>query len=617
MKMKLLMLAALLLLVTPAFADYAWHVIVNDAGQPAFYNIAGTSDTVLHACGTEGVVSKSTDRGVNWTSSTIGSNQYTWYSINFPTATTGYIAGTRRDTTKAEVYKTTDSGATWILKLETGESSIFFASYFATENIGWAVGRPGVTVNTTVWRTTNGGDNWAMVSLPWAANTFGLHVVPDGANYDVWVVGTGGRIARSKSSGESFINLTDPAITTQTLVGVFFIDKDTGWLVGANGTILKTANGTNDTPTWTAQTSGTTQQLNRVYFADANNGWVVGTNGTILTTTNGGTTWTSAATGTTASLAGIYYYDSNDIWVVGEGSRQVVKWGGVFFSSMDPASLALGATSSIILKGSNFYSGATVGFAISGVPDPNITVSNVNVDSSTQISFTAKVLATAATGARDLLIYNGDGTLTTFSGAFAVPGSGNIPVSDIIPNYGYQNTTQKFMISGSGFTNAARVIISGSGVNATVDTAKLTSTMIPVTLVIDQNAAPGLRDIMVTQGNDIGIKTSAFEVKASSSTGQTIKNVVFGPNPLTRNAGNVINIQFEDTSTGVIEMPIFDMTGRPIAKLSHNTTSPGLQKHAINVITDLIVPGGLANGAYKMLFVRGRIQNSGKIFLAR
>jgi photosystem II stability/assembly factor-like uncharacterized protein len=616
MKIKLLTLAALLLLVTPAFADYAWHVIVNDAGQPAFYNIAGTSDTVLHACGTEGVVSKSTDRGVNWTSSVVGSSQYTWYSINFPTATTGYVAGTRRDQTKAEVYKTTDSGATWILKLETGESSIFFASYFATENIGWAVGRPGVTVNTTVWRTTNGGDNWTMVSLPWGANTFGLHAVHDGLNYNVWVVGNTGRIARSKSSGESFINLTDlVGITSQTLVGVFFIDKDTGWLVGANGTILKTANGTNDTPTWTAQTSGTTQQLNRVYFADANNGWVIGNNGTILTTTNGGNTWTSVSTTpvTTANLGGIYYYDSNDIWVVGEGSRVEVKFGGVFLTSLSQASLRRGESASITATGSNNNAGATVAFSGSG-----ITVSNIQVVSSTQITFTAAVDAQAATGSRDISIYNADGTTTTFSGYFAVtPDTGNIPIDTVVPGDGYQNTTLKIMIGGSGFNSTAHVIVSGSGVNATVDTAKLTSTSIPVTLVIDANATVGARDVMVTQGNDIGYKANAFEVKAAASTGQTIKNVVFGPNPLTRNAGNVINVQFEDTSTGVIEMPIFDMTGRPIAKLSHNTTSPGLQKHAINVITDPIVPGGLANGPYKILFVRGGIQNSGKIFLAR
>jgi hypothetical protein len=42
---------------------------------------------------------------------------------------------------------------------------------------------------------------------------------------------------------------------------------------------------------WNYQTSGTIETLTSVHFTDNNTGWVVGDNGTILKTTNGGVTF--------------------------------------------------------------------------------------------------------------------------------------------------------------------------------------------------------------------------------------------------------------------------------------------------------------------------------------
>ena len=52
--------------------------------------------------------------------------------------------------------------------------------------------------------------------------------------------------------------------------------------------ILKT---TDSGANWTAQTSGTTNWLSSVYFTDANTGYAVGAGGTILKTTDGGGTF--------------------------------------------------------------------------------------------------------------------------------------------------------------------------------------------------------------------------------------------------------------------------------------------------------------------------------------
>ena len=69
----------------------------------------------------------------------------------------------------------------------------------------------------------------------------------------------------------------------------FFIDANTGWTVGASGTILKT---TDAGKTWQSQSSGIDAAIRLVRFADANNGWAQGDYGAILRTTDGGASWT-------------------------------------------------------------------------------------------------------------------------------------------------------------------------------------------------------------------------------------------------------------------------------------------------------------------------------------
>lgn len=101
------------------------------------------------------------------------------------------------------------------------------------------------------------------------------------------------------------------------LEGVAFVDATTGWVVGDNGTILKTVNGG---VTWTAQTSGTSQDLG-VDFADAVHGWAVGSGGTVLRTADGGVTWTPQ----TASA-----YTLDDVECLSETAALAVGNGGVF-----------------------------------------------------------------------------------------------------------------------------------------------------------------------------------------------------------------------------------------------------------------------------------------------
>lgn len=80
--------------------------------------------------------------------------------------------------------------------------------------------------------------------------------------------------------------------TYSTLNSVCFIDQNTGWTAGQNGTIRNTTNGGDN---WLFQNSGTSRTLNSIFFADAQTGYTVGGESPIetivLKTSNGGNNW--------------------------------------------------------------------------------------------------------------------------------------------------------------------------------------------------------------------------------------------------------------------------------------------------------------------------------------
>lgn len=91
-----------------------------------------------------------------------------------------------------------------------------------------------------------------------------------------------------------------------------FINQNTGWIVGENGSILKTTNGGDN---WETQNSGTTQNLRSVFFWDENLGFIAGTDD-LLATTNGGATWVYQWTLLTP-MNDIDFYNENTGWAVG------------------------------------------------------------------------------------------------------------------------------------------------------------------------------------------------------------------------------------------------------------------------------------------------------------
>lgn len=108
----------------------------------------------------------------------------------------------------------------------------------------------------------------------------------------------------------------NPDPTLSDLHSVYFIDQNTGWIVGKSGTIIKTTNGC---AYWTVQSIADGYPLYSVCFVNQMTGWVGGAE-TFIKTTNGGSTWNSAGIAgdntSTAVFADIYFASPVSGWLV-------------------------------------------------------------------------------------------------------------------------------------------------------------------------------------------------------------------------------------------------------------------------------------------------------------
>jgi len=112
----------------------------------------------------------------------------------------------------------------------------------------------------------------------------------DGAYVDglAVVVGERGHVLISEDQGRSWRQVEAP--TAATLTGVRFHDRNLGWAVGHDATILRTRDGGE---TWERVYHDPEEEspLFDVWFSDADNGFAVGAYGLFLVTADGGSSW--------------------------------------------------------------------------------------------------------------------------------------------------------------------------------------------------------------------------------------------------------------------------------------------------------------------------------------
>ena len=106
-----------------------------------------------------------------------------------------------------------------------------------------------------------------------------------------------------------------PSPTSNQMVGLYFIDAQTGWSVGEYGTILKSTDGGE---TWSIQEIPWTFDLSDVYFPTENIGYAVGTDGFIIKSTDGGDSWSQLNNQYVNNINRVLFKDENTGWLICE-----------------------------------------------------------------------------------------------------------------------------------------------------------------------------------------------------------------------------------------------------------------------------------------------------------
>jgi len=168
------------------------------------------------------------------------------------------------------------------------------------------------------------------------------------------------------------------------------------------------------------------------------------------------------------------------------------------------------------LTGTNFIPGAAVNFGGAGV-----TVSNVVVVSSTRITATFQVSATAALGAQNVSVTTSGGTSGNVTFPINAPPSPPT-LTSISPSSGVQGTNVPVTLTGTNFVSGATVNFSGAGVIVS-NVVVASGTSITATFQISATAALGAQNVSVT-----------------TSAGST-SNVTFTINPKTYAQGPILD----------------------------------------------------------------------------
>jgi photosystem II stability/assembly factor-like uncharacterized protein len=151
------------------------------------------------------------------------------------------------------IFYTTNKGATWtavdVSQTPNPLNAISIAVTGANAGTGWAVGASG-----TIEKTTDSGHSWSTwTSANWNETTINFTALAsynftavstaDGKN--AWAIGQSltGAVPLLIVSNDGGSTWHSQRTGAQSLASVVGIDGNTGWLVGANGSILKTLTG--------------------------------------------------------------------------------------------------------------------------------------------------------------------------------------------------------------------------------------------------------------------------------------------------------------------------------------------------------------------------------------
>jgi hypothetical protein len=217
-------------------------------------------------------------------------------------------------------------------------------------------------------------------------------------------------------------------------------------------------------------------------------------------------------------------------------------------------------------------SGATT-IVTSGSDNPPSGTLLSSADTAT-LNYTGATLASAT-------ITAGSSGATTASIAF-MPSAPSLTLTNISAAVGTIGTELTATITGSGFTNASTIAVSGSGV--TVQTTYVSATSLTATIFTDAEAATGVRNVSVTDGSNTATLASAFSVSNTGVSVVTLATDTAPGSPPGSGAGAMGDLRYAMSNAPAGNTIVFDTTAMggstitlagPLPPIEHNVTIDG------------------------------------------
>ena len=241
---------------------------------------------------------------------------------SFPDRQNGWAVGIL-----GNIIHTADGGKTWE-RQESGTRKHLFTVCFPDRNNGWAAGDL-----MTLIHTTDGGKTWEPQTVQQITeeNVFAAEVIYNGIFFhdasEGWLVGEFGTIYHTADGGKNWeyrpCAALEPKVAENewelpklTLFDVRFADRQRGFILGVDGTLLKTDDGGKE---WKKIDSATPNSLFSIAVV-GDKCWAVGDRGNYIMSSDGGNTWTNNkdAIHTKGWLTSVAFVNENVGWVVGK-----------------------------------------------------------------------------------------------------------------------------------------------------------------------------------------------------------------------------------------------------------------------------------------------------------
>ncbi|MCK6614130.1 MAG: YCF48-related protein [Ignavibacteriaceae bacterium] len=359
-----------------------WIVTNADTLERNITAVSFPSSLIGYACGSEGMILKTTDGGATWSEQASGVTGSLW-GINFVNNDTGYIAGA-----SGTILKTMDGGATWV-SINYGTVTHYLIT-FISPSTGF-LGSTSATTGRLV-KTTDAGTTWSDISSLLAGNSGAVRSITFKDALTGLVSTASGLIYRTSDGGTTWTQVFTIGSTTTIIYKTAFADGGFAFASTTTGRIIRS---TDDGVTWsivqtdsrkslyslgasgnrviaagdagtilTSTDNGQTfqplmnaasqEQLQRISFPTAQTGYAVGgsiasgnTFGNLLKTTDGGMTWNKLSFSTTTRIYSVCFLNEQTGYIGSEGPTGLYKTtdGGLNWTALNTGT---GVATSII-----------------------------------------------------------------------------------------------------------------------------------------------------------------------------------------------------------------------------------------------------------------------------